>query len=483
MTKPEHDEDICIDNKGSQDASRGEIKECGLFIFRRDFRIDDNNGLNWMSFHCKNIHPVFIFTPEQVGTGNDFKSNNAVLFMIQSLIDLEAQVKKRGGSLTCFYGKNPSVIQQLIKELGVDYVCFNRDYTPYAKKRDDEIFSLCKKLGVVCESAPDYYLHEPGTIHNGSGDTYKKFTPYYETAKKQKIQGVYGYPIKFSKSPVSRIASHISLTSAMTKFTNPNTDILVTGGRSEAQREMKSVKQRIKNYNSTRDNLEKETSQLSAYIKFGCVSIREVYSAFKHNSGFVRQLMWRDFYAEIINAYPHVIGSAMKPKYNKIKWRFNKRWFDAWCNGETGFPLVDAGMRQMNATGYMHNRARLVVACFLTKSLLISWKHGEKYFATKLTDYDPASNNGNWQWVASTGADSQPYFRIFSPTEQLKKHDPDSVYVKKWIPELKDVPSRDIINWDIKHQDHKQCGYPKHIVDFAKQRELALSMFSTAVGS
>ena len=483
MPKTNIIQDNEINDEDSKEDHLNSVKRCGLFIFRRDFRVDDNNGLNWMSFQCKNIHPIFIFTPEQVGSGNDFKSNNAVLFMIQSLVDLEQQIKKRGGTLTCFYGKNSTVIQQLVKKMGVDYICFNRDYTPYAKKRDNEIFALCKKLNVVCESAPDYYLHEPNTIHSGSGDTYKKFTPYYNVAKTKKIQEVYKYPIHFSKSLVPRIESHISLTSAREEFTKPNPDILVTGGRVAAQREMQAAKQRIRNYNKSRDNLEKETSQLSAYIKFGCVSVREVYDTFKHNSGFIRQLMWRDFYADILNTYPHVIGSAMKSKYNRIKWKHNKRWFDAWCKGETGFPLVDAGMRQLNATGYMHNRCRLIVASFLTKSLLISWKYGEKYFATKLTDYDPASNNGNWQWVASTGADSQPYFRIFSPSEQLKKHDPNTIYVKKWIPELKDVPPRDILNWHNKYQDYGELGYPIPIIDFAKQRDLALQMYSSAVGT
>lgn len=466
----------------SDEDGKNESKNCGIFIFRRDFRIEDNNGLNWMSFSCKNIHPVFIFTPEQVGAGNDYKSNNAVLFMIESLLDLQKRIREKGGTLHCFYGKNKSVLQQLIRAWGVDYVCFNRDYTPYAKKRDAEIFSLCRSMKILCESAPDYYLHEPDTIHSGSGDTYKKFTPYYDTARKVRVQGVYRYPISFAKSASGTLSSKITLEQALAKFTRPNSDLLVRGGRKEAQAALRDAKQRLRTYSSSRDDMAKETSQLSAYIKFGCLSVREIYRECKSNAAFTRQLMWRDFYMDILNAYPQVLGKALKPKYNKIKWRFNQRWFQAWCDGKTGFPLVDAAMRQMNTTGYMHNRGRLVVASFLTKTLLISWRRGEQYFATKLTDYDPASNNGNWQWVASTGADSQPYFRIFSPTEQLKKHDPHATYVRSWVKELKDVPVRDIMHWDTKYKEYKSTGYPGPIVEFNKQRTLALEMFSSAVG-
>jgi deoxyribodipyrimidine photo-lyase len=173
----------------------------------------------------------------------------------------------------------------------------------------------------------------------------------------------------------------------------------------------------------------------------------------------------------------------MKPNYNKIKWHDNKNWFEKWCKGETGFPVVDAGMRELNQTGYMHNRARLIVSSFLVKTLLISWTKGEQYFATKLTDYDPASNNGNWQWTAGSGADSQPYFRIFNPWEQTKNYDPDCEYIKKWIPELKDVPIKDILNWGEIYSEYKDTvliNYPKPIVDYKKQKELALNMYSSA---
>lgn len=452
-----------------------EKRENGLFIFRRDFRIMDNNGLYWLSFRCKNIYPIFIFTPEQVGNQNDYKSDNSVQFMIESLQDLKKEISKKGGSLTCFYGKNNTIIKEVIHSAKIDIVCFNTDYTPYAKKRDNEIFSLCEKMNVECESVPDYYLHEPGTILNGSGETYQKFTPYYDNAKKVKIQKVYNYPVPFSKQTLS-VEHKITLEKALQRFTKVNSEILVHGGRSNALQAMKVAEKNLRNYSKNRDSLTHRTSLLSAYIKFGCVSIREVYYKFKSNSAFTRQLMWRDFYASVLNAFPRVLGKSLKPSYDKLKWGNNNRWFDAWCNAKTGYPIVDAAMTELNTTGYMHNRARLIVASFLTKTLLISWKKGEEYFATKLTDYDPASNNGNWQWVASTGADSQPYFRIFSPFEQAKRFDPDCEYIKKWLPELKDLSSKTIHNWETDYMEHKGV-YIKPIVNFKEQREKALEMF------
>jgi deoxyribodipyrimidine photo-lyase len=251
---------------------------------------------------------------------------------------------------------------------------------------------------------------------------------------------------------------------------------------------MKIASKNINHYSKTRDELSKQTSKLSAYIKFGCISIREVYKTFRSKHEFIRQLYWRDFYAGVLFSFPHVLGQALKPNYNKIKWHHNENWFKNWCNGETGFPIVDAGMRQMNETGYMHNRARLIVMSFLIKILLIDWKHGEKYFATKLTDYDPASNNGNIQWVMGGGSDSQPYFRIFNPWSQQKEHDPSCEYIKTWIPELKDVDNKIILNWeteynnsDNKNSNNKDIKYVKPICDYKIQKEKCLKMYKDAL--
>ena len=234
-----------------------------------------------------------------------------------------------------------------------------------------------------------------------------------------------------------------------------------------------------------RDNLDiNGTTLLSAYLKFGCISVREAANIFKKVPGLYRQLLWREFYAHILNDFPYVLEEPLKLKYNELNWSNNETNFEAWCNGKTGFPIVDAGIRELLETGYMHNRARLIVACFLVKTLLIDWRKGEKFFANHLTDYDIASNNGNWQWVASTGADSQPYFRIFNPWTQGKNHDPNCIYIKKWIPELKELTNNEIHNYFKyykKYTSEKGFKYVAPIVDYTEQRELALDMYKEIV--
>ena len=451
--------------------------ENGLFIFRRDLRIVDNNGLNLLNEKCKNIFTIFIFTPEQVGSGNKYKSDNSVQFMIESLQDLASQINKSGGHLYAFYGHNDKVVADCIKAFDINVVCFNLDISPYAKERDEKIIKLCEHMKTYVMYDYDYYLHQPGTIVNGSGEPYQKYTPYYNTALKKKIDPPAGpRKIHFKRSE-AHIPGKISLEQAFNKFTKENPDILVHGGRPEAIKTLKTAVRTQTHYPKTHNELDKQTTQLSAYLKFGCISIREAYKALHGKRDIIRQLIWRDFYANILYSFPHVLGHAMKQKYNKVHWHHNTNWFKAWCDGETGFPVVDAGMRQLNETGYMHNRARLIVASFLTKTLLIDWRDGEEYFASKLTDYDPASNNGNWQWVASTGADSQPYFRIFNPWEQAKNFDPDCEYIKKWVPELADVPEKDILNWETEWNKFKDIKYCKPIVDYKKQKDLALKMF------
>lgn len=457
--------------------------ENGLFIFRRDLRIVDNKGLLLANSRCKNLYTIFIFTPEQVTGANKFKSDNAVQFMIESLQDLASAISKKGGHLYTFYGKNDTIIKQLIKSLDIELVCFNKDYSPYAVKRDESIIELCQKKDIDCqvEVAQDYYLLEPGTVLNGSKKMYQKFTPFYNSAHKKHVDLPSSKQVTNLAKTSKQLANTLSLETALHRFTTVNPDISVNGGRQHAISQIKSAARTQSHYSRTHNELSKDTSMLSAYIKFGCLSIREVYKVFRHNTDLIRQLWWRDFYANILFAYPHVLGSAMKPNYNRVHWHHNSNWFKAWTNGLTGYPIVDAGMRQLNATGYMHNRARLITASFLVKTLLISWEYGEEYFAKMLTDYDPASNNGNWQWIAGSGADSQPYFRIFSPKEQNKNFDPDCTYIKTWIPELQNVDVKDIINWDTEHVNYtsKTAGgrYPGPICNFAKQKELALKMY------
>ena len=453
--------------------------ENGLFIFRRDFRVIDNIGLNLSNSICKNIYPIFIFTPEQVTEENKFKSDNAIQFMIESLQDLSIQINKMGGHLMCFYGNNNTIVSNLIKELNINIVCFNADYTPYAIKRELGIIQICDQMEIDIEYAHDYYLHPPGTILNSSGHPYQKFTPFYQSSLKKKVDPPSTLKkIHFATSH-KKLQHSITLDNALHKFPiNPH--ILLHGGRHNAIIQMRIAKTAIQHYSKTHNELSIPTSELSAYIKFGCISIREVYKTFKTKHDFIRQLFWRDFYANILYSFPHVLGSAMKSNYNKVHWHNNSNFFKKWCNGETGYPVVDAGMRQLLQTGYMHNRARLIVSSFLVKTLLISWEKGEKYFAQHLVDYDPASNNGNWQWTAGSGADSQPYFRIFNPWEQTKNYDANCEYIKQWIPELKDVPNKDILNWENTYSQYKNIKYPKPIVNYKTQKELTLHMYSSA---
>ena len=455
--------------------------ENGLFIFRRDLRIVDNNGLNFLSELCNNIYTIFIFTPEQVGSGNKYKSDNAIQFMIESLEDLASEIRKQGGHLHTFYGHNEKVIADCIKAWDINVVAFNLDITPYARERDDEIVKMCQRMKVFVTYDHDYYLHPPGTIKSGSGEPYQKFTPYYETASKIKVQSPVGKRRLQLKSKDAHIPNKISLDQAMSRFTKINPDILVHGGRPEALKLLSIAVRNIKNYNAIHNDLSKKTSELSASIKFGCISIREAYKALHGKPGLIRQLYWRDFYANVMYEFPRVLGHSLKPKYDKIHWHHNSSWFNAWKKGETGYPIVDAGMRQMNATGYMHNRARLIVASFLVKTLLIDWREGEKYFAQTLTDYSPENNNGNWQWVASSGADSQQFYRIFNPWLQGENFDKDCEYIKKWVPELSTLDPKIIHNWETEWVNHKDIKYPKPILDYSEQRKKTLDMYAKAL--
>jgi deoxyribodipyrimidine photo-lyase len=460
--------------------------ENGLFIFRRDLRIQDNRGLKLMNDECENIYTIFIFTPEQVGNANKYKSNNCVQFMIESLQNLNTQLNNK---LYCFYGKNNNIIHNLIHELVINVVGFNLDYTPYAMNRDIEIMELCGQNNVEILFENDYYLNEPGTILSGGGTPYLKFTPYYTQASKQRIDTPLNLSRFSPKQTSKRLKNIINLSNAMKRFTKINENLLIKGGRIEGIKKLKDAVKTQKNYSKTRDDISYNTSLLSAYIKFGCLSIREIYKTFHHNKDFIRQLHWRDFYAQVMYFNPQVIGGALKENYNKIKWHNNARLFKAWCDGKTGFPIVDAAMRQLNTIGWMHNRGRMIVSSFLTKILLIDWRLGERYFATKLVDYDPANNNGGWQWSAGTGADSQPYFRIFNPFLQSQNHDPDCEYIKRWVPELKEVENDIIHNWNNLEKINKinnnqentnkrmDTKYPRPIVHYSEQKEKALKMY------
>jgi deoxyribodipyrimidine photo-lyase len=369
----------------------------------------------------------------------------------------------------------------LIHDLQIDCVIFNADYSPYAIDRELTIIQLCDKLGVAIKYAHDYCLHEPGSILNGQGKPYQKFTPYYNVAHKKQVDTPMAKRAIKLLGTGKHLQHQMSLEDAFKKFTKENANILVNGGRENALKQMKIAAKNIAHYSKTRDDLYKPTSQLSAYIKFGCISIREVHKAFKSNSAFIRQLYWRDFYAQILFNFPHILGHSLNAKYDKISWHHNTNWFKAWCTGSTGVPIVDASQRRLLKTGWVHNRGRMISSSFLIKILLIDWRKGEQFYAQHLVDYDPANNNGGWQWSSGGGADSQPFFRYFNPYLQAKEHDSDCEYIKTWIPELKDVDNKIILNWDTEWQNHKEIKYPKPICNYTEQKEKSVKMYKDAL--
>ena len=328
----------------------------------------------------------------------------------------------------------------------------------------------------------DYYLCEPGSVLNGSGNPYVKFTPFYNTAKKIKVET----PAKMRKLHLKKSDAHISdkisLDEAMKKFVgNENPDILVHGGRTEAIKQMRVAVRTQSHYSKTHNDLDKPTSHLSAYINFGNLSIREIYYAFKSNTEFIRQLYWGSFYANVLYSFPNIIHKSLKPKYDNIKWYHNEGWFKKWCDGKTNFPIVDSCMHELNTTGYLHGRGRLIVASFLVKTMLINYKKGEQYFANKLTDYNITNNLNNWLWVTGNGASSQEYFKIFNTWTQGAEHDPDAVYIKKWLPQLQDVPAKAIHNWYKEWENYKDIGYGKPILDYNEQKENVLQAYRQAL--
>lgn len=441
----------------------------GLFIFRRDLRIADNTSLNILSECCDNIYALFIFTPEQI-TKNQYKSNHSIAFMLDSLHDLSIEIFTRGGYLYTTYGDYNRVISECIDIFDIDVVAFNIDITPYAKERDNNIKILCKQKKVDVISEEDYYLHKMNTIMTAKGEAFQKYTPFYNIANKIKVREPYTTKkIVFHRKKI--ICKHITTLRHMASLL-PKMTIIQSGGRKACLSHLKSILSK----KIIRDSVISPSTMLSAYIKFGCMSIREIWYSFIRNKDIRRQLIWRDFYANIVWYYPYVLKYSMKEQYNHLKWNNNETWFMKWCTGTTGYPIVDAAMRELNITGYMHNRTRLIAATFLVKVLLINWKKGEHYFATHLTDYDITLNNLNWQWCASTAVDSQPYFRIFNPWLQAARYDPHCEYIKKWVPELRHVPVDAILNWDEDYTKYNNI-YVHPICKYEIQKEKCLEMY------
>ena len=417
----------------------------------------------------RKVIPVFILDTRQVAP-HPYRSIAALEFMCDALIDVDKSLKVNGSQLVITSGIAEEVIIKLARCTGANAVFVNRDVTLFSRSRDESLSERCKSAGIGFHSYDDIMLHTPEIIAKKDGTPYTVFTPYYKSAMQLPVRQT--IPFRFDNlaaTPTNGLPQTrtTDLISVLKLAHNPN--LAVRGGRTAALEILSQIGKHI-NYEDIRDRLDQDgTTRLSAYLKFGCVSPREVWYAVHDSLGnahpLSRQLYWRDFYHQIAWHFPRVFGAAFQKKYDKIKWDDNPAAFNAWCHGLTGFPLVDAGMRELNKTGLMHNRARMVVASFLTKDLHIDWREGERYFAQHLVDYDPTVNNGNWQWAASTGCDAQPYFRIFNPWLQQKNFDPEAIYIHRWVPELHDLEAAEIHNlWKQRPADFE---YPAPMVDHA----------------
>jgi deoxyribodipyrimidine photo-lyase len=466
-----------------------------LYLFHRDLRIQDNTTLiHQIKTTESPVVPIFIFTPEQIEKKkNKYFSDNAVQFMCESLHELADEIKKNKGKMLFFKGDNLKVLKAIHKVTPIESVGFNIDYTPYAKKRDQEIKSWCDKNNIICFMKEDYALFDilQGETNKKDNTPYLVYTPFM----KHVLGELDVRPVdKFKSWAFTKVKDLESISynieeSSIDKFYKPNDKINVHGGRSNTLKILSKI-DNFKTYAKSRDFLTYKTTFLGASLHFTTCSIREVYhkmeSVLGKTSGLIRELVFRDFYMNIIHNFPRVLQGQVKGKnksykeeYDNINWSYNKKVFNAWTEGQTGFPVIDAAQRQMNTTGYMHNRCRMITSSFLTKDLHIDWTWGEQYFASKLVDYDPINNSQGWQWSTGNGTDAQPWFRIFNPWTQQKTWDTNAEYIKLWVPELKDVTPNDIHNWfKLEVRDkYLDIKYPVPIVDHDEERKETIKLY------
>ncbi|MDD7884419.1 deoxyribodipyrimidine photo-lyase [Flavivirga sp. 57AJ16] len=426
-----------------------EKSKVSIFWFKRDLRIEDNHGLFKALTGAYPILPIFIF---DINILDELETNDPrVLFIYERLSFLNKILKNHSSSLYCKKGKPEDIWKDILKKFDVQDVYYNEDYEPYAKKRDRKIEDILTASGVNFHTFKDQVIFAKGDILKADQTPYTIYTPYKNKWLK-----------KFNNTDIQHFESEINGNYLKRAFSFP------------ALSEIGFTKSKIKVVDYTFDYLKEyeavrnipaidKTSHLSPHLRFGTISIRKVARKGLLNQSFLNEIIWREFFMQILYHFPEVVHSNFKRKYDHIEWRNNEDDFEKWKNGKTGYPMVDAGMRELNTTGYMHNRVRMVTAGFLCKHLLIDWKWGEAYFAKKLLDYELASNNGNWQWAAGTGCDAAPYFRVFNPTEQIKRFDRDLTYVKRWVPELDTM------------------SYPTPMVDHKIARERAIRVYKQGI--
>lgn len=424
-----------------------------IFWFRRDLRLEDNVGFSHALESGFPVLFIFIFDKNILGKLEN-KKDRRVDYFHQVLQNMNAELKEKGGSLTTFFDTPMKVFKTLSENYDIQAVFCNRDYEPEAIQRDTKIYQYFEDKNIPFKAYKDQVIFDKNEVVKKDGNPYTVYTPYgrkwRETLQKKDYESVKINSDNLFQQDSSNIHSLVEIGFEKTDITF----------------EKPTLKSAIiDDYDKTRDfPAENGTTHLGIALRFGTISIRKcVAFALEHNQTWLSELIWREFFMQILYHFPKVVQHSFKAKYDFIEWRNNEKEFELWCKGKTGFPLVDAGMRQLNKTGYMHNRVRMVVASFLVKDLLIDWRWGEAYFAEKLNDYDLSANNGNWQWAAGCGCDSAPYFRIFNPTTQIKRFDKGYKYIKKWVPESETEE------------------YPEPMVDHKEARERTLITYKKAL--
>ena len=399
-----------------------------IFWFRRDLRLHDNAGLFYALQQGLPVLPLFIFD-KNILDELENKKDARVDFIYRSLKEIKTSLEKNGSTISIQYGLPLHIFKSLLTQFELNAVFTNHDYEPYAIKRDDEIKKILAEHDISFNSYKDQVIFEKEEVQKDNGQAYTVFTPYankWVSLLKKESLG----PFNASQG------NKAFLKAAPLAF--PSLEEMGFQRFPLLQKVPEISEQTISSYDKTRNfPFLDGTSRSGVHLRFGTVSIRDLAGkALERNRTFLNELIWREFFMQLLWRQPRLVSQSFKVEFDNIQWRNNEKEFQLWCQGQTGFPLVDAGMRELNATGFMHNRVRMVTASFLVKHLLIDWRWGEAYFAKKLLDYDLAANNGNWQWVAGCGCDAAPYFRIFNPQLQAKKFDPDGKYVHKWVPEL-----------------------------------------------
>ena len=426
-----------------------------LFWFRRDLRLIDNHGLYKALQSGLPVLPIFIFDTDILEKLEN-KEDKRVDFIFQALEKLNEYIEKQGKSIQIFHGKPIELYENLSQQYDIESVFCNEDYEPYAIKRDQEIKYFLASKNINFHQFKDQVIFQKDEIVKADGKPYTVYTPYSRQ-----------WLLKFQEKPLEIFPSEKKIENLFEikaqNFTLESIGFKKTNYQFEPPKINLEI---LEKYHETRNLPTKETSQMSVHLRFGTISTRKLVKLASelHDNTYLKELIWREFFMQILWHFPKVVHHSFKEKYDNIAWENNEDLFQKWCEGKTGYPIVDAGMRELNETGLMHNRVRMVCASFLTKHLLADWRLGEAYFAEKLMDYDLSANNGNWQWSAGSGCDAAPYFRVFNPEEQQKKFDPDFIYIKKWVKEF------------------GTSRYPKPIIEHKFARERALERYKKGLG-